>query len=306
MDWPWHAPDEQVQSIESSNRAWPKISIVTPSFNQADFLEKTIRSVLLQGYPNLEYIIMDGGSADDSVDIIRHYQDHIDFWVSETDKGQSEAINKGFEQATGDILAWLNSDDFLLPGALESVANAFGEADESVGMVIGRAMVKNEAGEIMLDPPFIEFDYEQLLTWPFPQFCQPACFFTRRAWQQCGPLRLDLDYCMDLDLWLKIARDYRLQRLDCDLAEALAHDAAKTSNFKTNCYARLENSLLLYSYGETETAKTEAYKMVDRLGTPQIQFRALLASPMGRWLRHGFRRLPASVKRLVNPWVGGD
>ena len=101
--------------------ALPKISTVTPSFNQGKFLEKTILSVLEQGYPNLEYIIIDGGSSDESVDIIKKYADRLNYWVSEADRGQSHAINKGFERATGEIFGWLNSDDWYHPGALQAV-----------------------------------------------------------------------------------------------------------------------------------------------------------------------------------------
>src|SRR4051794_29425295 len=104
---------------------YPKISVITPSFNQAPFLEETILSIINQDYPNLEYIVIDGGSTDKSVDIIRKYEEKITFWVSEKDNGQSEAINKGFEKATGDIVCWINSDDILLPHALIKVANFF-------------------------------------------------------------------------------------------------------------------------------------------------------------------------------------
>ena len=105
-------------------KTWPKISIVTPSYNQGEFIERTIRSVLLQGYPNLEYIIIDGGSTDRSVELIGKYEPFIRYWVSEPDKGQSNAINKGFQHASGGIFAWLNSDDIYLPGALVAVAKA--------------------------------------------------------------------------------------------------------------------------------------------------------------------------------------
>src|SRR5687767_11548136 len=108
--WPWICPGTARGQLVLAGSDWPRITIVTPSFNQAQFLEETIRSVLLQGYPNLEYIIIDGGSTDKSVDIIKKYEQWLAYWVSEPDRGQSDAINKGFEKATGEVFAWINSD----------------------------------------------------------------------------------------------------------------------------------------------------------------------------------------------------
>ena len=103
----------------------PKVTVITPSFNQGGFIERTIRSVLDQGYPNLEYVIVDAGSTDDTIEIIRRYEDRLAWWVSEPDGGQSDAINKGIERTTGEIVSYLNSDDYLLPGALQTVVHAF-------------------------------------------------------------------------------------------------------------------------------------------------------------------------------------
>src|SRR5688572_24844846 len=122
--WPWTEESPQLPDTMPNGQPWPKITIVTPSYNQGQFLEETIRSVLLQGYPNLEYIIMDGGSTDGSVDIIRKYEPYIAYWVSTTDRGQSHAINKGFSLATGHLMGWLNSDDVYAPNALMSIAQS--------------------------------------------------------------------------------------------------------------------------------------------------------------------------------------
>ncbi len=120
--WPWSGP---VASTAPQSANWPTISVVTPSFNQGQFLEAAMRSVLLQGYPNLEYIVLDGGSTDQSVPVIEHYASHLAHWHSAPDDGQSDAIARGFERASGDVLCWLNSDDLLLPGALWHVAEMF-------------------------------------------------------------------------------------------------------------------------------------------------------------------------------------
>jgi glycosyltransferase involved in cell wall biosynthesis len=116
--WPWTEESPQVPDTMPDGRPWPKVTIVTPSYNQGQFIEESMRSVLLQGYPDLEYIVIDGGSSDDSVDKIRRYEQWLEFWVSEPDSGQSNAINKGWRRSRGDVIAWLNSDDIYAPSAL--------------------------------------------------------------------------------------------------------------------------------------------------------------------------------------------
>src|SRR5947207_6789592 len=124
--WPWTEATPKAPEKSTPNFSWPRISIVTPSFNQGQFIEETIRSVLLQGYPNLEYIIIDGGSTDNTVGVIKKYEPWLAYWVSEKDRGQCDAINKGFARATGDIFAWLCSDDVYAPGALRRIAEKLG------------------------------------------------------------------------------------------------------------------------------------------------------------------------------------
>lgn len=131
--WPW--TEEVNADIYASKKEWPKISIVTPSYNQGKFIEETIRSILLQNYPNLEYIIMDGGSKDDTVEIIKKYEPWITFWVSEKDSGQANAINKGITKCTGDIFNWINSDDYLAPNALYNIALTFTKGATVAGQV---------------------------------------------------------------------------------------------------------------------------------------------------------------------------
>jgi len=181
----------------------PRVSIITPSFNQAQYLERTIQSTLNQEYENLEYIIVDGGSQDGSLDIIRKYEKSLAAWISEPDLGQADAINKGFDLSTGEILAWLNSDDEYRPGAI-SQAVAFLESHSEIGMVYANAYYINERGEIIAEYPAAPTDYRGLKrgrnTIP-----QQTTFFRSVLWRMVGPLDPSFYYAMDYDLWVRIA-----------------------------------------------------------------------------------------------------
>ena len=181
----------------------PLVSIITPSFNQADFLESTILSVIQQDYPRLEYIIVDGGSNDDSEEIIRKHEDQISSWSSEPDAGQTEAINKGFGRATGDILAYLNSDDLYRPGAV-SEAVEFLSKHADVGMVYGDADYINETGQTIGRFPAAQTDYRRLRR-GYVHIPQQAAFFRAELWEQVGPLDPTFHFAMDYDLWVRIA-----------------------------------------------------------------------------------------------------
>jgi glycosyltransferase involved in cell wall biosynthesis len=180
------------------------ISIVTPSFNQAAFLEQTICSVLEQDYPRIEYIIIDGGSTDGSLEIIQRHAGRIAWWVSEPDRGQTDAINKGFAHAHGEILAWLNSDDTYQPGALSEAA-AFLSAHPEVGMVYGDANLVDEGGQVIGKFPAAQTDYK-LLRRGYVHIPQQAAFFRARLWREVGPLDPTFYFAMDYDLWVRLAR----------------------------------------------------------------------------------------------------
>jgi glycosyltransferase involved in cell wall biosynthesis len=182
----------------------PKVSIITPSYNQGRYIEATIRSVLAQDYPNIEYIIIDGGSKDDSVEIIRRYADRMAYWVSEKDKGHADALNKGFGRARGEILAWLNSDDTYYPGAV-SEAVAYLQAHPKVGMVYADANLTDHSGTVVGKFAARQTSYRAMLRGSV-HIPQATTFFRADVWRQVGPLDLSLFFSFDYDLWVKIAK----------------------------------------------------------------------------------------------------
>jgi glycosyltransferase involved in cell wall biosynthesis len=179
------------------------ISVVTPSYNQVRFIETTIRSVLAQNDVDVEYIIIDGGSTDGSVDIIRHYSDRLAAWVSEPDKGQTDAINKGFALAKGDVFAYLNSDDTYEAGALAEVARCF-ETHPDVGLFYGNANFIDAEGRVIGHFPAALTDYRRLRQ-GYVHIPQQATFFRGDLWKKVGPLDPSFYFAMDYDLWVRLA-----------------------------------------------------------------------------------------------------
>ena len=183
---------------------WPRVSVVTPSYNQGRFIEETIRSVLLQGYPNLEYFIIDGGSSDESVEIIRKYEPWLDYWVSEKDRGQSHAINKGWERATGEYVAWLNSDDTYLHYTLSKLAEV-GNGAIDAAVLHGRSETINQNSELIGNIIGKPYDICRVLTATIgTTIAQPSAFIRRTALQQVGLLDEGLHRIMDIDMWLRL------------------------------------------------------------------------------------------------------
>jgi glycosyltransferase involved in cell wall biosynthesis len=210
-----------------SGAPWPRVSIVTPSYNQGRFIEETIRSVLLQGYPDLEYIIVDGGSTDESVGIIRRYEPWLTYWVSERDSGQSDAINKGFAQSTGDVLNWINSDDLLAPGALQRVAVAFRTAPHNLIMGNVQHFGSDTQGAYVVRQRHVRFDSLVQMWRLSAVWQQPGTFFPGRLWQQVGGLDETLHYAMDYDLLCRFLATSSTTYVDRVLARFRLHDASK-------------------------------------------------------------------------------
>ena len=237
--WPWTEeseplPDTMPNPSTSSGQvafSWPRMSIVTPSYNQGQFIEETIRSVLLQGYPNLEYIIVDGGSTDGSVEVIRKYEPWLAHWVSEPDDGQAAAINKGWRRATGEIVAWLNSDDCYEPGAVHAAATYLDEHSE-VAAVYGRCAFVDEHGRALAGgKPSGEqaVDLERWLTTWITPIPQPSTFVRRSVLDEIGFLDETLQFCMDTDLWIRIALVAVFGNIPACLSRFRYHPASKSS-----------------------------------------------------------------------------
>jgi len=237
----------------------PLVSIVTPSYNQAKYLEDTMQSVLNQGYPNLEYIVVDGASTDGSVEIIRNYEDRLAWWVSEKDRGQAEAINKGLARATGEIIAWLNSDDTYLPGAIASAVEVF-EENPDVLLVYGNMLAINENGETINLLRYRQLTLEDLLC--FQIIGQPAVFFRRNALEKAGNLDRTYHFLLDHHLWLRLALQGSILHVDETWAAARYHAEAK-NRARAAEFGREAFRILDWAR-QTQPALASVLKKIDR------------------------------------------
>jgi glycosyltransferase involved in cell wall biosynthesis len=205
----------------------PLVSIVTPSYGQAQFLEETIRSVLEQDYEPIEYIVVDGGSTDGSVDVIRRHEDRLAWWVSEPDRGQAHAINKGFARARGEFLGWLNSDDTLLAGAISRLAGEL-ERDAGLSVAYGDAVWLDEDSRQLGPQRARELDVRAMARSGSAHVLQPASLWRREAWERAGPLDESLHYVFDTVFFLRMAALGRARHIAEPLAGYRIHPASKT------------------------------------------------------------------------------
>lgn len=229
--WPWIEEIFPLHYDMTDKGLWPKISIITPSYNQGDFIEETIRSVLLQGYPNLEYIIIDGGSSDKSIDIIKKYERFLTYWVTEPDKGQTHAINKGIDICTGHIIGWINSDDVYCKGAFKIILdNMLINNNIFYPIVFGGIEFIDERSRFLRMFPGKPVNREKLIAfwrqeWHIPQ---PTVFF-RSDILKSHKLNESLHYAMDWELYLYLSDKYQFRHIPETLARFRTHGDSKTS-----------------------------------------------------------------------------
>ena len=283
-----------------------KITVVTPSYNQGKYIRRTIDSVLTQGIEDLEYIVMDGGSTDETVDILKSYGDQI-IWKSEKDKGQTDAVNKGIRMAQGEIIGWLNSDDIYYPGAIAKVLEVF-EKHPEINVVYGNA------NHIREDDSFIEeyytedFDYERLKDICF--ICQPSLFFRKSVVDKYGYLDDKLQYCMDYDYWLRLGKGETFYRLNELIAGSRLYDDNKTLGARRKVH---EEMLTMQEKNLGKATEKWIYNLahviVDEMGIPRIkdertnpEFARMLARVSAKQFLKHYKYIPWSALKNIKSW----
>lgn len=200
------------------------VTIITPSFNQGEFIEDTIKSVLAQDYTNIEYIVLDGASTDNTLDVLKKYEDKIQ-WKSKKDKGQSYAIEKGFKWSDGEIIIWLNSDDTLTPGAVTRAVKEF-EADDELAFIYGKSHYIDAQGNLLDDYPVEPFNMDRLSKFNF--ISQPSVFMKKKYYENIGGIDTNLNYVFDYDLWIRLSRKYKVKFIEEFLSNYRLHEDSKT------------------------------------------------------------------------------
>ncbi|MBW7920387.1 MAG: glycosyltransferase [Anaerolineales bacterium] len=276
------------------------VSIVIPSFNQVSYLETTLLSVLGQDYPRVETIVMDGGSTDGSADVIRSYEKRLAYWVSKKDAGQADAINKGMARARGEIVAWLNSDDYYLPGAVRAALRAF-ERNPDALLVYGDMLAVDERGQTINALRYRQLTLEDLLS--FQIIGQPAVFMRRAAFERAGGLDLSYHFLLDHHLWIRIAAQGRILHVPQTWAAARYHAEAKNraraSEFGSEAF-RILNEV------ERDANLASAFANIKRrarASAHRVDARYLLdgdrpAASLAAWTRAFFIYPPVALARL--------
>jgi GT2 family glycosyltransferase len=276
------------------------VSIVTPSYNQAPYLEQTIQSVLGQDYPRIEYIVIDGGSTDNSVDIIKQYEDRLTFWTSEKDSGQAEAINKGFARAKGEILAWLNSDDYYMLNTVSVAVRCF-EQNPDVVMVYGNMLAVDGEDNTLNILKYKPLSLEDLLC--FQIIGQPSVFFRRSALEKTGMLEPTFHFMLDHHLWIRLAQQGRILHVPQIWSAARYHAAAK-NRARAAEFGREAFRVLEWAKQQPELAPIvsnvhrRALASAHRYNARYLLDGGQTLSALGAWLRALFLHPPTALGRM--------
>jgi glycosyltransferase involved in cell wall biosynthesis len=286
----------------------PLVSVITPSFNQGRFIEQTILSVLNQDYPNIELIVMDGGSSDETVDILKRYNDRI-IWISEKDKGQAHAINKGLNLAKGEILAYLNSDDTYLPGAIGRAVRYFTLEKPDAKFIYGEGYHVTEGGRIIERYPTELFDYQRLAETCY--ICQPATFWKREVIEKVGLFNERLNYAMDYDYWIRIAKKYgNLRHVPEYLANSRFYQDTKTVSRRLEAHAEILD-VIREHYGRQNVPMTwinaYAHVFMHRIVSRETKLKNIIFIlgitfvAAGKCLQY-YRKIPVSLLQNWGKW----
>ena len=241
----------------------PLVSIITPSYNQGAYIEETMKSVLGQNYSNMEYLVVDGSSSDGTLDIFRKYESKIR-WLSEKDEGQADAINKGIRMTKGDIIAWINSDDILLPGAISKVVNCFFNHPEAA-LIYGKSYFIDTGGKTIGKYPTETLNLKRLAMFNF--ICQPSAFFRRQIFNDVGGLNTSLQYTMDYDLWIRIVHKSPVKYLPEFLSGYRLHPSSKTVDQEqglSNQKEGLETAFKYYRWAPATRVYGYCYHLIEK------------------------------------------
>lgn len=284
-----------------------KVTIITPSYNQGKYLERTILSVLEQKIDNLEYLVMDGGSTDNSVEILKKYEEFLT-WKSERDKGQTDAVNKGLRLASGDIIGWLNSDDIYYEDAVKKVLKVFEENPE-INVVYGNANHIREDDSV-IEPYYTEdFNYERLKEICF--ICQPSVFFRKKLVNKYGPLDESLQYCMDYEYWLRLGKGEFFFYLDELIAGSRLYEDNKTLGDRKKVHEEiLQMQKKILGKAASKWIYNLAHVIADEKGIPRQledgkanpEFAHCLAKESVRIFMKQYRYVPATEWKRIYTW----
>lgn len=294
-----------------SSEKLPKISIVTPSYNQGCYIEATINSVLNQQYHNIEYIVADGGSTDETIDILKMYEGRLK-WISEKDQGPEDAIAKGFRMATGEVFGWLASDDMYEPDAIQKIMSLFIQ-DPELAMVYGRCKYVGRNGTPIGECPTEPFNYEYLAVYNI--IAQPSAFFRRSAYEAVGGISLELKQASDYDLWIRMTKNRKTAYIPELLSSYRLHYAGKTLGFHDPCVKFEEYIMLTRKYYDWVPANRVYPFCLYRLRAKSWRITSYLVSAMAlvyavyEYLRLNKRidsrdlaLIPQNLKKLAFGW----